>query len=315
MNSTDDTLLTVIIPVYKTSATLDRCVESVASQTYRRLDIILVDDGSPDDCPQKCDRWAAADSRVRVVHKANGGLGDARNRGLDEARGGRVTFVDSDDFIAPGTYAALMDVLARHPDYDILEYGVARLGGKGREERLVFGDREYRSAADYWLGCRAYAHSYMWNKIFRRSLFDTVRHPPRTAFEDLYTLPPLLERARTVATTSAGLYCYCWNAAGITATAGAPELRALLDAHLRVIGRYRACAGFDSYYLHVLNIQLSVCAMGGDSPRLESRRVSLRACAGAVQTAKALALNALGLEAVCRLYRAAARLMPWLSRS
>lgn len=315
MNSTDDTLLTVIIPVYKTSATLDRCVASVASQTYRRLDIILVDDGSPDDCPQKCDRWAARDSRVRVVHKANGGLGDARNRGLDVARGGRVTFVDSDDFIAPGTYAALMDVLARHPDYDILEYGVARFCGSPREERLALPDREWPDTASYWLGCRAYAHSYMWNKIFRRSLFDTVRHPPRTPFEDLYTLPPLLDRARLVATTSRGLYHYCWNPAGITATAGAAALGALLKAHLRVIGRYRGLPGFDSYYLHVLNIQLSLCAIGGGAPRLESRRVSLSACADAVQTAKALALNALGLEAVCRLYRAAARLMPWLSRS
>lgn len=297
-----DKLLTVIIPVYKTSATVDRCVESVVGQDYRRLEIILVDDGSPDDCPQKCDAWAARDSRIRVAHKANGGLGDARNCGLDMATGDYVTFVDSDDFLAPGTYAGVVAMLEAHPDYGFVEFGVCKFHGSRRQSMLALPDREYRSAADYWLGCCAYAHSYMWNKVYRRQLFDGVRHPPRTAFEDLYTLPLLLAKAKAVATTSQGLYYYCWNGGGITATAGGDEHRALLEAHLRVMDGYAGLPGFGRYYMHVLNIQLTECAFTGDRPRLAYHKVPPGECSGAVQALKAMALNALGMARLCRVY-------------
>lgn len=178
-----DNLLTVIIPVYKTFSTIDRCLGSVVGQEYRHLEIILVDDGSPDGCPAKCDEWAARDSRIRVIHKPNGGLGDARNSGLDAMNGSYVTFVDSDDFMAAGTLRALMDTLSAHPEYDILEYGVCRFYGSPKQEMLAFADGEYRNIDDYWLEARAYAHAYMWNKVFRCALFDSVRFPPRRAFD------------------------------------------------------------------------------------------------------------------------------------
>ena len=91
--------LSVIIPVYCVEATLDRCVESVLCQQVEDMEVILVDDGSPDCCPQKCDEWAQKDSRIRVIHKENGGLSDARNAALDIATGDYITFVDSDDWI------------------------------------------------------------------------------------------------------------------------------------------------------------------------------------------------------------------------
>ena len=90
-------LISVIVPVYKVEAYLDPCVESIINQTYRNLEIILVDDGSPDRCPEMCDAWAAKDSRIKVVHKKNGGASDARNVGLDVFLGDYVTFMDSDD--------------------------------------------------------------------------------------------------------------------------------------------------------------------------------------------------------------------------
>lgn len=304
---TMDKLLTVIIPVYNTEETMDRCVESVVSQGYGRMEIILVDDGSPDGSPAKCDRWAGRDGRIRVMHKANGGLSDARNRGLDVATGDYVTFVDSDDFVEKGTYQALMAVLDGHPEYDILEYGVWKFYGSPRRERLAFADREYADTGRYWLDCAAYAHSYMWNKIYRRALFDGIRHPVGLPFEDILTLPLLLDRAKVVATSSLGLYYYCWNERGITANARGKEYRTLLDAHLRVIGKYRGRHGFWRYYLHVLNIQLTECALTGDSPRLEGRRVPLSECCGAAQRLKAAALNCLGMRWLCRVYMAFAR--------
>ena len=96
--------LSVIVPVYQVEATLDRCVASIVGQTFSDLEVILVDDGSSDRSPQLCDEWAAKDSRVRVIHKTNGGLSDARNAGLDVATGDFVTFVDSDDYLESDNY-------------------------------------------------------------------------------------------------------------------------------------------------------------------------------------------------------------------
>ena len=117
--------LSIVIPVYRVERTLDRCVESVISQSFRDIQVILVDDGSPDDCPQMCDEWAERDPRIEVIHKRNGGLSDARNYGIYQATGEYITFVDSDDNLSyDHTLAQLMDLLDQHPEYDILEYPV-----------------------------------------------------------------------------------------------------------------------------------------------------------------------------------------------
>ena len=95
----DMNLVSIIIPIYNVSKYLDRCIESVCDQTYKNLEIILVDDGSTDNCPKKCDNWAKKDKRIIVIHKINGGLSDARNAGLDVATGKYVYFLDGDDSI------------------------------------------------------------------------------------------------------------------------------------------------------------------------------------------------------------------------
>ena len=100
--------ISVIIPIYKVEPYLEQCIESVVNQTYRDLEIILVDDGSPDRCPELCDNWAVRDSRIRVVHKPNGGLSSARNAGLDIATGRWVVFIDSDDVVSPHLIQSLM---------------------------------------------------------------------------------------------------------------------------------------------------------------------------------------------------------------
>lgn len=106
-------MISVIVPVYKVEPYLDRCVRSIVEQTYTDLEIILVDDGSPDNCPAICDAWAERDSRVKVIHKQNGGLSDARNAGMDIATGEYIGFVDSDDWIAPEMYQILYNMLQR----------------------------------------------------------------------------------------------------------------------------------------------------------------------------------------------------------
>ncbi|MFR7385271.1 MAG: glycosyltransferase family 2 protein [Anaerostipes sp.] len=93
-------LISIIVPIYKVEAYLDRCIESIVDQTYKNLEIILVDDGSPDGCPQICDNWKEKDDRIKVIHKENGGLSDARNAGMQIMTGTYVSYVDSDDWIA-----------------------------------------------------------------------------------------------------------------------------------------------------------------------------------------------------------------------
>ena len=118
-------LISVIVPVYKVEPYLDACVTSIVNQTYQNLEIILVDDGSPDRCPAMCDAWAAKDSRIKVIHKENGGQGEARNYGILAATGRYIGFVDSDDLIAPQMYEALLaELIAK--DADLIQCGMLK---------------------------------------------------------------------------------------------------------------------------------------------------------------------------------------------
>ena len=106
-----DDLISVIIPVFKVEDYIDECIISVINQSYKHIEIILVDDGSPDKCPELCDLWATKDNRIKVVHKCNGGLSSARNAGLDIALGKYIGFVDSDDIIHPQMYEKLYNCI------------------------------------------------------------------------------------------------------------------------------------------------------------------------------------------------------------
>jgi len=112
-------MISVIIPVYKVEPYLDRCLQSVASQTYKDLEIILIDDGSPDYCPAMCDKWGKKDARIKVVHKKNGGLSDARNTGLSVATGQYIAFLDSDDYIDAHMYEKLLSAFSQEEQIGI----------------------------------------------------------------------------------------------------------------------------------------------------------------------------------------------------
>ncbi len=125
--------ISIIVPVYNTEKYLDRCIRSIVRQTFADFELILVDDGSPDACPQMCDMWAGRDSRIRVCHKENGGLSSARNAGLAAARGNYIGFVDSDDWIAADMYAHLYELI-RANGADIASGRIRRVRRRGREE-------------------------------------------------------------------------------------------------------------------------------------------------------------------------------------
>jgi len=294
--------LSIIIPVYRVEATLDRCIKSVTSQDFSDYELLLIDDGSPDHCPQMCDEWALRDSRIKVVHQANGGLSDARNTGLDLAQGDYVTFIDSDDFIAPGTLTTVMGQMA---DNDLLEYPIyEHYGDVNKQHLLTFEDRTYADVTDYWIGCQAYLHTYAANKVYRRSLFNDVRFPVGRAFEDAYTLPRLLQHSPKVATIQDGCYFYCANDQGITATATGRQLGQLLDAHLT-----SRMPMDDLYYLHLLNIQMDVCRLTGDQPKLPVRHV--KPVENLKLKLKAFILNLFGIKGICKINKITHRLRHW----
>ena len=286
--------LSVIIPVYCVENTLDRCVESVIAQSIADMEIILVDDGSPDHCPELCDEWAKKDSRIRVIHKEHGGLSDARNVGIDAATGEWLAFVDSDDELGEGT---LEKVLPMMENYDIVEFPFYRAYGSEQQHLCTFEPKVYENMEEYWLKGRGYDHTYVWNKIYRKSLFDHVRFPKGKLFEDIHTLPLLLQQAHRIATTDQGLYYYHWNDKGITATADGQALESLLRANLNVTWMD------DLYYMRVLNIQISVYERLKNEILLPYRPVHIGT--KGLRTAekiKVVLLRVLGVEGVCQLF-------------
>lgn len=294
--------LSVIVPVYRVETTLDECVRSIVSQSFADLQLILVDDGSPDACPAMCDSWAKRDGRISVVHKPNGGLSDARNAGIGIAEGELLMFVDSDDILAPDTVKPLVVRMIGHPEIDILEFPVIRVFSGGRCQRLDMKPRRFADMSDYWLKAKAYTHTYAWNKVYRRELFSTVRFPVGKVFEDVWTLPLLLDEARVVEQVPSGCYVYRENLGGITANASAADERSLLMAHVGLLGS-RLCPEVKSiyermYYMHIVDIQLVLCEMTGESPLLPFFKLSIGGLSVAHKL-KAMIINILGLRFLC----------------
>lgn len=296
--------LTIIIPVYRVEATLNRCVESVVMQDFRDFELILVDDGSPDNCPQMCDTWADRDERIRVIHQENSGLSQARNAGIEIAQGDYITFIDSDDFIGAQTFEHLIDYLANHPETDILEYPAMLFCGSPQQQKLAFPiEKVYHNMMNYWYQGRAYEHSYAWNKLYRRELFHEVRFPAGVVFEDICTLYKLLEHTRILATINKGCYYYCYNPNGITATADAKELRMQLMNHIGILRQTeRRDRYYQLYYMRVLNIQLDLYNCSGDVPMMREVYLNPKYFKGKDKI-KAILLNTLGIKRLCIIFR------------
>lgn len=303
----ENILLSVVIPIYNVERTLARCVESVLGQNVEGMELILVDDGSTDRSALVANRYRERPN-VSVVYKANGGLSDARNEGLYYAKGRYVTFVDSDDYLMPDTYAPLMAMLDAHPEYDILEYSFVRETSGGRKT-IKFPEREYTQLADYWLRCRGYEHTYAWNKIYRRSLFDGTPWAKGRLFEDVYAMGDLLPKVHTLRTTSRGTYRYTYNPSGITVKADARGWRDLLQGHLRMLRNYdfRGHADFARYYAALLNIQLTTFELSGDEHDIVLPSLPYR------HTWKLCVLQLLGMRRLCLLHRQVKRCLQVVS--
>lgn len=201
--------ISVIVPVYKTAAYLDRCVRSIVEQTYRNLEIILVDDGSPDNCPALCDAWAEKDPRIKVIHKKNGGGGEARNVALDIAEGQYIGFVDSDDYIAPRMYEHLLSQMAE--DTDIAECRMVETDGDDAalDDGSPFESRTYsvQEAMRLHVADSLFRQTPP-NKLYRRSTIGEIRFPVGTRIDDEFWTYQVIANARKLVHTSCRLYAY-----------------------------------------------------------------------------------------------------------
>lgn len=220
-------LVSVIVPVYGVEPYLRECVDSVLGQTYRNLEVLLIDDGSPDGCPALCDAYASQDERVRVLHRPNGGLSDARNAALDIACGDLIGFVDSDDVIAPTMFGCLVKAMAEH-GAQISSCGYWEFNERGRIKERVVSEPLVLNAHDA-LCLLAHDHelqNYVWNKLFDARLWDGVRFPVGQKYEDVNTTYKLVRRAGCVAILPEALYGYRVREDGIV---GSRSLSGELD--------------------------------------------------------------------------------------
>lgn len=204
-------LISVIVPCYNVEQYLAKCVDSILSQTYKNLEILLVDDGSPDKCGEMCDEYAQIDTRVFVIHKENGGLSDARNVAIDIAKGEYITFIDSDDYVSVDyielLYRLIVDNNAQMSVSGFLAYKEFTTPELIDEpiKTIVFGRYEAMNTMFYQ---RDFDNS-AWAKMYHRSLFETgIRYPRGWIYEDLATTYKLMHHCKCVAFTNYKNYFY-----------------------------------------------------------------------------------------------------------
>lgn len=212
-------MISVVVPVYNVGKLVDRCIESLVNQSYRDIEIILVDDGSTDESGKICEKWAAKDSRVKVFHQKNQGPSTARNLGISNSKGEYLAFVDGDDFVEPG-YIERMHEKALETDSDIVICNYRFTDESGREIEnvnhsafstdkvldgydllLLFEDKSFRTFFDV-----------VWKKLYKRELFDKVVFPEGiTLVEDIAIMPKLYHAAKRISVIDDVLYNYVFR--------------------------------------------------------------------------------------------------------
>ena len=229
-------LISVIVPVYRVEEYLERCVKSILSQTYKNLEVILVDDGSPDQCPAICDACTEKDARVKVIHQENKGLSGARNAGIDAASGEYLAFVDSDDYVSPHFIEELYQLL-QDTGCAIGQCRFSYVKGNGLVEEGDSAFCIYRgeSLMEQLYGPEEKATCFVvaWNKLYRAELFKEtgIRYPEGRIHEDEATTYRLFHEAKKLAFLDRALYgYYTENGGSITSVFSAKRLQ-WLTAH------------------------------------------------------------------------------------
>lgn len=205
----DKPLISVIVPIYNVEPYLNRCVESIVNQTYQNLEIILVDDGSPDNCAKICDDWAEKDSRIKVLHLQNGGAGKARNIGFSVCKGELISFVDSDDVLNSSFYNNMLLCFKDNVDIVECEYFVFDTSFP------IFCEIDIANKEVYDVNKAMYCHisdslfkQVIWNKLYKREIVDGVAFPEGKLIDDEFWTYQVIGRAKKLIHLNQKLYAY-----------------------------------------------------------------------------------------------------------
>ena len=235
-------MISIIVPVYKTEQYLNRCIDSIINQTYKNLEIILIDDGSHDGCGKICDEYAKKDERIKVVHKSNGGMSSARNVGLDTAKGDYIAFVDSDDYIALDMMEKMRAYVADN-NADMAVCGFTRLSEKkvlleqGKEvisgvyspEKLFESERAHIDGIVDRVSL--YTES-LCNKLYKRYIFDDLRLKVGKNHEDFYIMHHIISKCKKVYLSNDMFYFYWYNSKSVSAVKYNITRLDAVEAHL-----------------------------------------------------------------------------------
>ncbi len=216
--------ISIIVPVYNVEKYIDCCVQSIINQTYENFELIIIDDGSPDNCPSICDKWGKKDLRIKVLHKTNGGLSDARNYGLKYAKGEYITFIDSDDYISPFYLEKLYNLIINN-DADIA--CVKHLSFNGNRQVIDNNISDDFLIIDYQKACKELfttqrLTTMAWGKLYAKNIIDTTEFPIGKNHEDTATICKYLYYSskfkNKIAISQDQLYYYRQNNSSITST-------------------------------------------------------------------------------------------------
>lgn len=225
-------MITIVVPVYNVEKYLSRCIDSILNQTYTDFELLLVDDGSPDNCGKICDEYAEKDSRIFVIHQKNGGLSAARNTGInwfyEQDRSNYITFLDSDDWLHPDYLKILMDGITEN-DVKISVCNYKRVTAEIPHENYDNINFELTSPEDFLVN-HSWQYNYAWGKLYHKSMFDDVRYPVGKNFEDTFTTYKVLHKCDKIAYTDLQLYYYLRNEQGISRSPWKPSELVIFDA-------------------------------------------------------------------------------------
>ena len=308
-------LISVIVPVYKAENYLDKCVRSIVDQTYRNLEIILVDDGSPDGSGAMCDAWAAKDSRIRVIHQKNAGGGAARNAGLDVASGAYIAFVDSDDYMAPHMLEHLHSLLIQGADIAECAHVDAT------DDDAVFPDGpvsishwDTRSAMEAHIHDRFF-RQLIWNKLYRRETVGDIRFPVGTKIDDEFFTYRVLGNAKHLVLSDKICYAYRQQSGSVMHTLNVSARLQGLTAKTERLDYFRAhypelleIAGAELWFSCLYNGQLILRSLPSaqSRPAMEAlrsilKKYPLRSDPGSMKERIWLTLARVSFNGTCRL--------------
>ncbi len=230
-------LISIIVPIYNVEEYLCRCIDSILNQSYKNFELILVDDGSPDNCPKICDAYAKRDHRIIVIHKKNGGLSDARNYGIEIAKGKFLIFIDSDDFIH-SKYVEKMYLIQKETKSDLVICGYNTVVSMDDIDFKQEFSNQYKIVTPKQAINQIYSDIpyngliivVAWNKLYKRELFKNIRYPFGKISEDNFVIVDILEQCEKIAISEDKMYYYVISENSITRSKYSIKNFDLLDA-------------------------------------------------------------------------------------